>query len=270
MKVSGIIYAFLLLMLISLSSFSVEAGVAEADSAYAAGRYEDAMVLYSEVAEREGVSPELLFNLGNAASRAGDYGKAVIAYARARRLDPSDRTIAENLAYVRNKVEDANRAELKGKRASVSPEDVSFFRSVYNVIATNRSSNVWAGWAAACFIVGLACAAIYIFLPGVTLRKIGFFGGIGFVGISIVLLCFSYMAASHVESEAEAVLTDYKTPLLSRPDEGAKKSTAPLTRGTMLEVIETDTDNDGNPEWVHVRLNSDYSGWLKASQVEII
>lgn len=268
--IKTIIFFIIFSVFVFTQDLGAKTDVARADSAYAAGQYEEAVTLYSEAAQDSGVSSELLFNLGNAACRAGDYGKAVLAYSRAKRLDPSDKVIAENLAYVSNKVEDANRAELKGKKATVVADDVSFFRRLYLLVAAGHASNVWAIWGAVCFILAIGCAAVYIFIPGVTLRKIGFFGGFVFLGVSLLLVCFSFLAASYVNSDSQAVMTDYKSALLSRPDEGAKASSAPLTRGTLLEVLETESDSDGNPAWIHVRLNSDYSGWLRASQAEII
>lgn len=270
MKSLNILLLSLILSFLTCFPVSAVPGLAQADSAYVDGRYEDALTLYSEVAEKEGVSPELLYNMGNAAYNAGDYGKAVLAYERASRLDPGNKEIKNNLQFLRNKVEDANRAELKGKRAVVSPDDASFFRSVYALIAERSSSNMWASWAAVCFILALGCVALYVFTSGVLLRKIGFFGSVSLIALSVVFVLFSFMAASRVEAADSAVVTAYKVPLLSRPDEGAKVSSAPLTRGSKVEILETEMSDDGSPLWLKVRLNHDYVGWIKASEAEVI
>ncbi|MBD5204426.1 MAG: tetratricopeptide repeat protein, partial [Bacteroidales bacterium] len=117
--------AIIISVLLWVCPDAVTAGVTQADSAYTAHNYERALALYKDVVREEGVSPQLLFNMGNAAFNAGDYGQAALAFERALRLQPGNKEIRNNLEFLRNKVEDANKAELKGKRAGVTPDDSS-------------------------------------------------------------------------------------------------------------------------------------------------
>lgn len=245
-------------------------GLAEADSAYNAGNYQEAISLYVMEMEMDGVSAPALFNLGNACLKAGEMGKAVLCYERAHRLDPSDKAIAGNLAYARSKVEDANRSELKGKNLSVSPDAPSFFLALYNNVTADTSSDFWAKLAAISFVLLLCAVALYIFSANIVVRKTGFFTGIFFLAFSVIFLVFSFAAASRSESREEGVITAYKVELLEEPGEKSRPSSTPLTRGTKLDILDDEVNSSGEVSWYKVRLNSDFVGWIAASDFEII
>ena len=103
------------------------ANVADADSAYNAKEYAKAISIYNELIEENGTSAPVLFNLGSAYYQAGDYGQAMLNYLRARRLDPGNEEINANLRYLQSRVEDANKAEQKGKHLKAGTDEPSFF-----------------------------------------------------------------------------------------------------------------------------------------------
>ena len=103
-----------------------------------------------------------------------------------------------------------------------------------------------------------------------TLRKIGFFGSFSLAALCVLFVCFSFVASSQLSANDAAVVTEYKVPLLSRPDEGSGVSSAPLVRGTRVDVLDTDVNDTGEIEWYKVRLNHDYVGWIKATEIEVI
>lgn len=244
---------------------------AEADSAYKAKDYERAVQLYKSVADEHGTSVALLYDLGNAYFHQGDYGNAMLCYKRAHRLDPSSSEVNANLTYLTSRVEDANKAEQKGKRFKTGTDEPSFFQSVHKYVAEDVSSNFWASFAAAGFIIFVGCAALYIFSRGVVLRKIGFFGGIVVLGVSIVLLLFAFMGARAYHNESEGVLMAFKTTLQTEPGKESEQDKGQvLTKGTVVQVLSEEVDAEGNVTWYKVRLNSDYIGWVVASDLQII
>ncbi|MDE5975500.1 MAG: tetratricopeptide repeat protein [Muribaculaceae bacterium] len=241
----------------------------EADSAYNAKDYEKAIVLYTELRQEEGSNTALLYNLGNAYCQEGDYGKAMVCYLRAHRLDPSDGMINTNLQYLQSKVDDANKAAQKGKRLKVTPDEQSFFQSVRTALAVDTSTDVWAVWGVVTFILFVGAVALYIFSRNVTARKIGFFGGMVCIVLSFLFVCFAFMGAKSFTSRDEAVIVAFKTTLATEPGkipEGEKGNT--LTRGSVVRILSEETDAEGNVSWYKVRLNSDYIGWVKADEVE--
>ena len=77
-----------------------------ADSAYAADDFSLAASLYMEAMQTEGTSSELYYNLGNCWYRMDKPGKAIVAYERALRLDPSNKNARINLEFVNSKIFD--------------------------------------------------------------------------------------------------------------------------------------------------------------------
>ena len=72
-----------------------------ANRLYADGRYAEAAAEYEHVLGTGVASTNVYFNLGNAYLKAGDVGRAVLAYERARRLAPGDPDVRANLAFAR-------------------------------------------------------------------------------------------------------------------------------------------------------------------------
>lgn len=254
-------------------TFGVEANdspLAMVDTLYAHGEYSKAAEAYSAIAQVDGVSPELLFNLANSYAQTGDLGKAILYYSRAHRLAPTNKEIRNNLEYFASKVEDSNRAELRGKKTSVAPDHATFFQSVNRFICTDFPVNMWAYVAVASFILLIGLIAVYLFCSDVRLRKIGFFGGIACFFISLISVIFAFMAASYFDSHDTAVLMTYKTELLIEPSSDAKPASNLLCQGTRFEIVAEETDVEGVPTWYKVRLNSDIEGWLRASDIAII
>lgn len=80
--------------------------VAEGNQAYTTGRLADATASYLRARDAGVNDPVLHFNLGNAYARSGQLGEAVASYLRAQRLDPRNRDIKANLAWVRRHIRD--------------------------------------------------------------------------------------------------------------------------------------------------------------------
>lgn len=259
------------IVLLAAGAFSSKASVVEsADSAYKAGNYELAVSLYSEAIKNLGTSPGLLYNMGNACVKISEPGRAVLYYERALRLDPASKEIRNNLAWASSKVNDANRAALKGKKGNVLPEHPGFAVRLYRWITRNVASGTWAYIAAAAFICFCICIAAYIFSRIIIVRKIGFFASIILLPLSLVFICFGFASASAAGRTDEGVITVHTVELLESPDEAAQKCAPPLSRGTKLEILSEEQGPSGAAAWYKVKLNPDYTGWIKASELEVI
>lgn len=258
------------LLLTTLGANAEESHLDSAASAYKNGDYSRAINIYSEIADKHGVSAPLLANLGSAYVKSGDLGKGRLYYERSLRLDPSNSVVKGNIRYIASKVEDNNKADASGKKVSVTPEDKGFFHNVKNYIVFRHTADLWGTWAAVFFILSCCCWAGYIFLSEVLLRKVGFFGGLICLGISLVLIIFSFWSAKEARTAGSGIITGYKVSLVSEPYVNSKVSSNPLNRGTKLDVLDTETTSDGKDKWYKVRLNSDYVGWVRSDDFEII
>lgn len=256
-------------------SFTLSAGtLKDAEDAYNSEDYSKCIEIYNEIIQSKGTSAPLLLNLGNAYVKAGDYGKAMVCYQKALLLDPSDKQVKSNINYLNTKVEDNNRAETKGKKVSVIPQDKSFFSSLNEYIVYSHLPDTWAIWAAVMFILTIICVTVYFFSNVVILRKIGFFGGFCTMAISLITLCFSFISVSGRNKLSRGVIIGHKVYLHSDPYQSSKTGPYPLTRGTLLSITGEETNEEGDDGkgelWYKVRLNSDYSGWIKSEDFEVI
>ncbi|MDE6395754.1 MAG: tetratricopeptide repeat protein, partial [Muribaculaceae bacterium] len=210
LKLRNILVLFALTVVYSVASArgnDVSDVLSRADSAYNAKDYRSALSLYNSVRETEGVSPELLHNIGNASFRLGDNGRAVLAYERALRLDQSYDDARASLEYVNSTI--------KGL-----PDDgTTFLSNINNSIRKMMSSDGWAVTSLVLFLIILGCAALYLFTSNVALRKTGFFGGI----VILFLFIYSLVLAFHSSSSA----TDRSEVIVIAP--GSKLSTKPVS-----------------------------------------
>lgn len=248
----------------------VQKMVAEADTAYAKGDYEKTISLYTGIIEQTGPSASLLYNLGNAYQKSGNEGEARLCMERAKRYDPSNKDIDQNIDYIAMRVSDANQAELKGKKGDVMPDDPGFFDRANRSISVDTSSNAWAEMAATAFVLLILALALYFFSSNVRFKKIGFFSAIIFLFFSVVFVAFSEMAASHFRSRDEAVLMQFKLTLSSEPLADAPEVGFPLHRGTKFRILDSELGADGEVEWYKVELNHSNIGWVPAGAIEII
>ena len=107
----------------------------DAVSAYTKGDYKKAIEGFESLA-MEGISPALLYNLGNSYAQAGQIGRAILNYERALRLAPGDSDIRGNLELVR-------------KEKGLFQEEQSFGQRFVALLGLNQ----WIAVAAIAFVV---------------------------------------------------------------------------------------------------------------------
>lgn len=264
------ILLFLMLWL-SLESSAASGLIAEADSAYKGKDYFKAIELYQRVASEDGVSAALLYDMGNAYYQTNDYGNAMLCWLRARRLDPRMEELNANIRYLQSRVEDANKAEQKGKRLKVTPDEPGFFQSIRSSVGEDVPSDRWAVWGAVLFILFVGGAAVYMFTRNVALRKAGFFGGIVCFAVSVIFVSFAFMGARAASTRDKGVVTAYKVTLQTEAGKTAESAkNGILTKGTVVQILSEEVDAGGEVRWYKVRLNTDYIGWVAASDLEVV
>lgn len=242
----------------------------KANAQYDAGRYDRAIADYESVIQMYGVSAAALYNLGNAYVKAGNMGRARLCYERARKLDPRNKQIINNLDYVDSKVSDTNAAQAGKDKELVAPEAPSFIDSIHNMVAVDTSSNFWAVFAIMAFMMLMASIAVYIFSSNVVARKVGFFGGFMFLAFTGIFLALAFVAAAKFDSRSEGVITAYRTTLHVAPNPEAKAVGTPLSAGTKMTVVEEERSPKGKVMWYKVKLNSRIEGWVPATDYEVI
>lgn len=234
----------------------------EAAKAMKEGAPEKAIEIYDSIAAQQGVSAELYANLGNAWYEEGNTGMAVLNLLRSHRLNPSDRQVNANLSFLRSRVVDANKMEIKDKKGNLDPDETTFSQSVKSFIAVDHTSNMWATWAAILFVIAVGSIALYFFTPSVGVRKVGFFTALIALASCVIFVIFAFMAASVVRSTDEAVVVVPKAELHSQPMAESEASATPLHSGSEVVILQRNSDG-----WVKVFYNSHTEGWTNESNI---
>ena len=101
----GCAIVFIAIATPNLSAADPAAAFTQANKLYEQGKYADAASAYETLIKTGVVSPALLFNLGDARSKAGQTGLAIAAYRQAQRLAPRDPDIRANLQFARTQAQ---------------------------------------------------------------------------------------------------------------------------------------------------------------------
>lgn len=234
----------------------------QADSAYTAEDYAAAAQLYTRIAETDGTSAPLLYNLGNCYYRMGRNGMAVLMYERALRIDPSMSEARENLAFVNSRLTDR-----PGERGT-------FLGNILDSVSGNMSSDFWAWIAAVLFLVTITGIVVYIFSSSIPLRKTGFFGGLISMALCAVSVFFSLRNASAATDTEKAVILAPSTILSTAPRVPADRSLEAmlLHEGTRVEILDSvrNPADTVAPLWLDVQVDNTHRAWINARDVERI
>ena len=252
-----------LILFSCLSSVTSFAGyVEDADKAYNKKDYTEALALYTKALDEDGMSSELYYNIGNTQYRLNNLGQAIIAYERALKLDPSNSLARRNIEFVKTKITD--RPE----------DDSSFLANLHSRIVSQMSPDAWAWTAFAFFVAFMSLIAVYIFTSNITVRKIGFFGGIVTLAIFVYTLVIAWTTARDINTHDTAVVIVPTTNLCSSPATPKDKTdkVVPIHEGTKLSIIDSlaTPDDPTTLMWYHVKINNTSSAWVKSSDIERI
>lgn len=231
------------------------------DSAYMNKDYHKAITLYEDALKSEGVSAAILYNLGNTYYKAGNNGKAILCYERARMLDPNDNDIITNLNLVRNKLIDK------------TVENQSLIVKVWNSIINIFDANTWAWITFVFFIILIGLVSCYLFSNKIKIRKLGFFGGIVSLIMFIFTVLISITSAKKSSRSNFAIVIEESTMLSTTPHTPIKQSEEALLlhEGAKVEIIDSvvsSTDSICNI-WYDVKIN-DNRAWIKSTSIEKI
>lgn len=223
-----------------------------AGEAYTEGRFEEAMETYKAVVDLGYESPDLYFNMGNAAFRSNELGFAVLYYEKSLKLDPSHEEARKNLAYI---------SRYKADQLESVPE--LFIRTWIRYIYQIFSLHTWSYIALAMFLLMLTGILAYIFSSVMALKKTGFFTGL----LALILFVLSLTAASNRHSEF--ISPDRAVIILPSV---VVKSTPSLS-GTDLFVLHEGTKvrkDDRVSGWIEITISDGRVGWVPAESLAVI
>ncbi len=233
-----------------------------ADSAYSADNFELAAELYRQEMTEHGTSATLYYNLGNCYYRMGLTGKAIVAYERALRINPADKSAKTNLQFVNSRIFDR-----QGERGS-------FMSNSFDKAATLTSSNTYAWLALSLFLICIGCITLYIFPTNIGIRKCGFFGAILMLLACVAAGVLAVRGAKIASNPDFAIIISPSALLSTSPREpkNRQEEAMLLHEGTKLEILDSiSVQNDSTGlKWLDVQIDNNHRAWIKSSDIERI
>lgn len=245
----------LLSCLMSVSVFAAhtadEAFLA-ANKAYNAGHYEQAAQQYEAIVADGVESAALYYNLGDAYFRMGELGRSVLNFERARRLNPGDKDIRENLEFVYSKTED-----------QIQPLPQFFVVRWWNAVNSLTSTHGWANVTLVALLLACASAAVFFLSREYLWRKGSFVASVCF-GVILVLAVANTASAGHkATTRQEAVVTAPMVEVKSSPDRGSVDKFV-LHEGTKVQI------SDHVDNWIRIKIADGNRGWVLSADLTTI
>ena len=223
-----------------------------ANEAYQKQKFEEAAVLYQQIADAGNEGSVLYYNLGNAYFKCDENGKALLWYERALRLDPRNEDIKHNIAFVNQKLVD---------KIDIMPE--LFISRWWNALSSSLTSHSWAVCSIIASLLFFVCLAGMLLLKRPALHSVCTWCSL----LCLLLLIFSIIFANKEKDRyletPEAIVMSPVLNVKSTPGT-ASNDLFVIHEGLKVEV--TDHLN----EWVEIKLPNGDKGWVEAKAVEII
>ena len=212
---------------------------------YEDGEFESALEHWKQIVKSGNESPELYYNMGNAAFRSNSIGYAVLYYEKALKLEPAHDDAAHNLEFLSRYISDT---------FEEVPE--FFLRSWISLAVHSLNEQTWSIMSLAGFIFTVISLLLYIFTRGLSLKKGGFFAAL--VGLVFTIFTLSSAIATHheiIQPESGIILSP-SVVVRSTPSETGTELFI-LHEGTKVKVNEKVTG------WQNIRVKDGREGWVR-------
>lgn len=244
---------FVLLLSISfLLAGNLDELFKEANDAYRAEKYQDAISLYKNILSQGYDHSELYYNLGNCYFRLNQIGQAMLYYEKARKLNPNDADLKYNLELAGLKVVD---------RVELPPR--FFLFTWWDTLKDYFSLNKLAILIILLFNFSILCLIIRMFLKSGKFRTL-LVSLTSVTGLLFVLFAYIFiLRVNDFRNKPEGIILSPSVTVLSAPDENSTDVFI-LHEGVKV-ALEEQRDS-----WVKISLVDGKTGWIKYKVLGII
>ncbi|MCF8092596.1 MAG: BatD family protein, partial [Desulfotignum sp.] len=212
----------------------------DAVNKYQADDFAAAARSFEAIAESGIRNGHLFYNIGNAWFKAGDTGRAILWYERAKRLIPRDPDLQFNLEYARTLVKDK-------QENRVSLEDVFFFWQ--GLVPLQRLQ-----------LAAIACSCLFALVAGIRMfrRSGSLLTGVQnfFAGLAVLLTVAASLQYYRETTVSHAVIVKETVAVTSGTSASATRL-FDLHAGTRVRV------EDKNRGYLKIMFTPDKVGWVK-------
>ena len=243
----------LFLLIIAAPGFAQNNALFEkANEAYNTGKYEVAINLYESILNNGEESAELYYNFANAHYKLNHIAPSIYNYEKALLLDPSDKTIENNLEFANNMVIDDIKEVPKAGLSNMITGAISSF-----------GFNTWA-WIAIIFAIVFAVLFLLYYFTVLSKWKRAYFASAMFaVVISVISVSFAFVAKNKVTNSDFAIVFSEEIRVRNEPNQRGTELFL-LHDGTKVEILNTFQD------WVQLELANGSTGWATKSSLKFL
>ncbi len=224
----------------------------EASAAYSKGEFGKAVKIYESLKKTNGESAQIYYNIGNCYYRLNKTASAILNYERALLLNPGDKDTRTNLEIAKLKTVDR-----------IEPVGAFFLSEWMHGIQNMFSTNAWSYLGIVCFILLIGCLVLYFFSRKISLKKCGFYIGIGMIVLCISCNIFAYSQKKKITNRNTAIVFAPTVTIKSTPDNSGTDLFI-LHEGSKVSI----KSKLGN--WNEIETADGNIGWIKIEDIEII
>lgn len=223
-----------------------------ANKLYAEEKYDEAIKIYEQIATDGYIAPELFFNTGNAYFKKNKIAYAILNYEKAKKLQPADDDILQNLKMANSKITD-----------KISNTPVLFINEWKDSFFTSYTEMQWSVICIVLLFITTLFIVLYITSHKTALKQIGFWSAVVFSICSISVFFIAKNCHTSANENREGVILSTSTTVKGSPNENGTKLFI-LHEGTKVNI------ESFEGEWTEIRLSNGNVGWVKASSLAII
>jgi len=246
-KTAGI--ALLVLFCLNVTTLFANNLADSAAKAYQRKEYKLSISLYEKILAEGQTSANLYYNLGNAYFKNEALGKAIYNYELAKKLNPTDEDIKNNLRIANSKLID-----------KIDSKENYFVGAIKSGVYALFSTTGWAWLTISTLFIALLFFSVFIVSGNLILKRASFWLG----SLSVVAFFISFaigVAALHnLNKRTQAVVTSEVIQVLNAPDATGKPKFS-LHEGTKLIVLSSTN------EWASVQLANGNEGWVRTQEL---
>ncbi|MEA3477472.1 MAG: tetratricopeptide repeat protein [Bacteroidota bacterium] len=218
--------------------------IEQANQAYNAGAYQEAIDLYNDVLKEDYSSAALYYNLGNAYFKINDIPSAILNYEKALKLNPNDQQIQFNLNIANSQIVD---------KIEAVPD--MFYVRWWKDFSKTFSSDDWARIAIGLYLMIILLAAVFIISRSPGLRRISFWAGLATGIMLIISTTISYQKYNQQINDKYAIIFSPTITVKSSPSRSSVDLFV-IHEGTKVEIT------DQVEGWHEIRIVNGSIGWV--------
>ena len=146
----------------------------------------------------------------------------------------------------------------------ITPKSEMFFVTWMRSVVNLMNVDGWARLSIFSLILSLVLVLAYLFAGNLSVRRIGFYGGIFFLLLFIFSNVFAYQQKKILENRNTAIIIAPSATIKKTPSFGASDITV-IHEGTKVEIYD-----DTMKDWKGIRLTDGRDGWIQTKTIEKI